>query len=218
MNTSALLSLLHLCSPVFPTGIFSHSYGYETLLEDGYANSEESFTRWLCGTLLSGSGRTDAALMKLACCTPEKAGCYDLLASAMKPTAELRSASKRTGRAFRKAFLKMYPEKNDEFAPLSESNYSVVFGTACRVLEIPPGEAVEGFLTSAVLSSVSCAIKLIPLSQLSGQVIVKNCIEAVEQCAEFALNAQEADITGFSPMSDISSMRHEGQYSRLYLS
>lgn len=218
MSSSSLISLLHICSPVFPTGVFSHSYGCETLLEDGYADTPEGFTEYLRGVLLSGSGRTDAALLALAYSHPEMAAYYDRLATAMKPTSELRSASRRTGRAFLKAYLKMYPEHSPEFAELTESNYSVMFAAASRLLEIPLRDALEGFLTSTLLSAVSCGIKLIPLSQLTGQQIVRDCSGAVEECTEYALNADESSVTGFSPMSDISSMRHEGQYSRMYIS
>ena len=42
------IQLMHLCSNVFPTGIFTHSFGYEGMLEAGMAKDI-----YLTGTLLA---------------------------------------------------------------------------------------------------------------------------------------------------------------------
>lgn len=217
MDTS-LIQLLHLCSTVFPTGVFSHSYGYETLLEDGYADSAEGFESYITAVLKSGSAKAEAIIVKYCAEEPQRLRYWDELCTAIKPTRELRTASTKTGRAFLRAFRKMYPESCDIAETLPNKNYAAVFGCACGSLGIPPKSAVEAFLTSAMLSSVSAAIKLIPLSQLDGQVLVQHCYETIAECAASALSDGEEDIFSFSPMADISSMRHEEQYSRMYMS
>ncbi|MGN0650427.1 MAG: urease accessory protein UreF [Oscillospiraceae bacterium] len=214
----SLIRLLHLCSTVFPTGVFSHSYGYETLLEDGYANTAEDFDRYISAVLKSGSAKAEAIIIKFCLEASERLRYWDELCTAVKPTKELRAASSKTGRAFLRAFEKMYPEKSDFCKELPYKNYAVVFGAACGCLGIPTKDAVEAFLTSTVLSNTSAAIKLIPLSQLDGQLLVERCYATIAECANAALSAGEDEIFSFSPMADISSMRHEEQYSRMYMS
>lgn len=217
MNLS-LIQLLHLCSSLFPAGVFSHSYGYETLLEDGFANSSESFTEYLNAMLKSGSARSESAIVRFCYEEPERSRYWDELCTALKPAKELRNASSRTGKAFFRAFQSMYPENNMFFEKLSDFNYASVFSCACKSLDISLQSAIEAFLLSTVISSTSVAVKAIPLGQLEGQIIIKNCYENIITCARKTLEIQEEDIFSFSPMVDISSMRHEEQYSRMYMS
>lgn len=217
MNLS-LIQLLHLCSFVFPTGVFSHSYGYETLLEDGFADSSESFMEYLIAVLKSGSAKAESAIVRFCYEQPERNRYWDELCTALKPAKELRNASVRTGKAFFRAFQSMYPENNIFFERLSDFNYAPVFSCACKSLDISLQSAIEAFLLSTVISSTSVAVRIIPLGQLDGQKIIRDCYESIVTCARKILEVQEEDVFSFSPMVDISSMRHEEQYSRMYMS
>ena len=43
MENIHLLQLMHLSSSTFPTGIFSHSFGFENLYEERFVESREGF-------------------------------------------------------------------------------------------------------------------------------------------------------------------------------
>lgn len=218
MNDKKRIQLMHLCSNVFPTGIFSHSFGYEMMLEQGIADDLQGYREYLFGMLRMGVGRTDTAVLRMAYEEPKKSLHWDELCSALKPTVELRKASSKTGNAFFKTFQKMYPENDLTETELCDMNYAVVFGLACRSLEIPLRDVLEGYLTSTVLSYIQVGIKLIPLSQVDGQILMKECYEEIEQCVEEVMEMKEEDIFSFTPMLDIASMRHETQFSRMYMS
>lgn len=127
-------------------------------------------------------------------------------------------ASSRTGKAFVKAFTKMYPGTLLEQAELENFNYPVVFGYACKYLGISLSAALEAYLTGTLLAYVQVAIKLIPLSQIDGQVVMKNVYPEVLQCVKQAMEMEEEDMFSFTPMLDIASMNHETQESRMYMS
>lgn len=218
MEELSPIQLMHLCSNVFPTGVFTHSFGYEGMLEAGLADNLPSYENYLSAVLKMGMGKTDTAIVKFAYEQPERLKEWDELCSALKPSKELRMASVRTGKAFLKAFLKMYPQVPLRDRTLENANYPVVFGYACRYLKIPLEQALEGYVTSTILSYVQVAIKLIPLSQVDGQVVMKNKYKEIQQCVKEALDMKEEDIVSFTPMLDIASMKHETQESRMYMS
>lgn len=212
------LQLMHLCSNVFPTGIFTHSFGYEGMLEAGLAKDLSSYQNYLSAVLKTGSGKADTALVRFAYEQPKRLAEWDELCTALKPSRELRMASSRTGKAFVKAFIKMYPGTLLDQEELENSNYAVVFGYACRYLEISLPAALEAYLTGTLLSYVQVAIKLIPLSQIDGQVVMKNLYPEILQCIKEVMEMEEEDIFSFTPMLDIASMNHEMQESRMYMS
>lgn len=212
------IQLMHLCSNVFPTGIFTHSFGYEGMLEAGMAKDISSYENYLSGVLKMGFGKADTGLVRFAYEQPERLKEWDGLCTALKPSKELRMASSRTGKAFVKAFTKMYPGTLLEQAELENFNYSVVFGYACKYLGISLSAALEAYLTGTLLAYVQVAIKLIPLSQIDGQVVMKNVYSEVLQCVKQAMEMEEEDMFSFTPMLDIASMNHEIQESRMYMS
>lgn len=218
MGETGRIQLMHLCSTVFPTGMFSHSFGYERMLEDGFADTLEGFEEYLDGMLYMGLGKTDAALVRFSYEEPERWQEWDELCTALKPAVELRLASSKTGRAFLKVFHKMYPGNPLEEDDFPNSNYAVIFGLACRYLEIPLEETLEAYLTSTLLSYIQVGIKLIPLSQIEGQVLMRDFYPRIKDCVKNAQKAKEEDIFSFTPMVDIASMEHETQYSRMYMS
>ncbi len=217
MNSRKRIQLLHLCSNVFPTGIFSHSFGYEMMLEDGRATDMETYEQYLTGILQMGGARAETAVVRFVYEQPERIQEWDELCTALKAAKELRMASSKTGKAFLRTFHKMYPDNPLKNVTLVHTNYCVVFGSVCRFLEIPVEEMLEAYLTSSLLSYIQVGIKLIPLSQMDGQLLMYRCYPQIEKCVEEAMKAKE-DICSFNPVVDIASMRHEIQFSRMYMS
>lgn len=218
MQTLEQIQIMHLCSAVFPTGAFSHSYGFETLFEEDKICNIEEYRAYLQAVLLSGNAKTDAGIIRFAYEHPEKAAKWDGLCTALKPTAELRKASQKTGNSFYKMFTAMYPETELLQMDFSNRNYAVVFAMAVKSLNLPLMEAMEGYLCGMVLSAIQVGIKLIPLSQADGQILMKECYETIRQVSQKAMQGKEEDLFAFAPMVDIASAHHEYQYSRMYMS
>ena len=79
MQTLEQIQIMHLCSAVFPTGAFSHSYGFETLFEEDKIRNIEEYRAYLQAVLLSGNAKTDAGIIRFAYEHPEKTAKWDEL-------------------------------------------------------------------------------------------------------------------------------------------
>lgn len=218
MNGLSHIQLMHLCSNVFPTGMFTHSFGLEGILAMGKAGDKEKFQEYLRGILASGAMRTDTAMVRFTYEQPERLVWWDSLCTGLKPARELRMASEKTGKAFLKAVGAMYPQVKEKCEELNTGNYAPVFALTCKELKIPLQEALEAYLTGTMLSIVQVAIKLIPLSQVEGQIVMKDLYDAMEKCIQEVLEMEEEDMVSFTPMADIASMYHESLEARMYMS
>lgn len=218
MDGLSHIQLMHLCSNVFPAGMFTHSFGLEGMLAMGKAGDKDKFQEYLGGMIDSGAIRTDTALVRFVYEQPQKLLWWDQLCTALKPAKELRMASEKTGKAFLKAVGKMYPQVNERCERLKQCNYAPVFAITCRELNISIEEALEAYITGNVLSMIQVAIKLIPLSQVDGQIVMKNVYGNMLKCIEKVFQMEEEDVVSFTPMADIAAMYHETLEARMYMS
>ncbi len=83
---------------------------------------------------------------------------------------------------------------------------------------IPLNVTLESFLLAAASNLVSAAVRLIPLGQTDGTRIVAHLMPQAREIAERASSATLDDVGGAAIRSDIASMKHETQYSRLFRS
>jgi urease accessory protein len=97
-------------------------------------------------------------------------------------------------------------------------HYCILYGVYAHELKIPKKEALQGFFYNTTIGYITNAVKLIPLSQDSGQVLLFKTLPLLEQLAEKALKP-DVNLLGISSVGfDIRSMNHENLYSRLYMS
>ncbi len=218
MENIHLLQLMHLSSSTFPTGIFSHSFGFENLYEERFVESREGFEQFLSGILESGSLVSDAAIVRFSYENPDNSEYYDEVATALKHTRELRNASQLTGKALKKTIVSMYPHMGGLFKGLPYNNYPVIYGAVCRELGIDLFQSISGYVFGTIQAYVQVGIKLIPLSQNVGQSILMDNYKRIDNMVENVMQLKEEDIVSFSPMQDIASMKHENQQYRMYIS
>jgi len=109
MSIEGLYRLLAWASPVFPTGAFSYSHGLEAAAADGAVRDRATLERWIAATIVHGSGRLDADILRDAW-RAAAAGDDDALAeanrrgAAYRATAELALESGQQGAAFVAAY------------------------------------------------------------------------------------------------------------------
>lgn len=217
--------LLQISSPSFPIGAFNHSYGLEEMIVSDIVKNTSEMKDFLRFLLRGSLGNIDAPIVKLSaeCQDFEMLKELDIVATALKPAAELRVASQKTGKAFMKLYAKMFSNtklvswiQNKDNLSL---NYSVAFGAVCKELGIDVDAAVLAFLSNAVSSYIQVAAKLIPISQIDGQIIFAELNEDICQTAERAIGINNvSELSAFNPMADIAAMRHENLAARLYMS
>ena len=64
IETSGLYRLLAWVSPAFPTGAFSYSHGLEAAAADGAVHDRATLECWIAATIVHGSGRVDADILR----------------------------------------------------------------------------------------------------------------------------------------------------------
>jgi len=100
----------------------------------------------------------------------------------------------------------------------NEVAYPVAVGVAAASHEIPLQVTLESYLLAVVTNFVSAAVRLIPLGQTDGIKIVARLTPKVREMAARAEKSSLDDVGGAAIRSDIASMKHETQYTRLFRS
>ncbi len=213
MTLSLLLTWL---SPTFPTGGYAYSHGLEWAVDMGDVRDEASAAGWLTGLLSHGPGWTDAILLRHAhrCRTPADLAAVASLAAASQPSAERRLESMAQGTAF--ALAAQIWGAPLLAAQLGQVAYPVALGALAAAHVVREDDATLGLLHAFTANLVSAAVRLVPLGQTAGLRILAGLAPTIAAMAVETAYATLDDIGGACFRSDIASMRHETQYTRLF--
>lgn len=219
------LALLAWLSPAFPVGAYAYSHGLEWAVEAGDVRDEPSLEAWLRSLLIDGVGRSDGILLAHAhraatARNPDALSAVNELALALAPSAELRLETAQQGRSFLDAVLATWPDPRQATLAdgIREIAYPVALGLAAACHRVPPLDATGGYLAALAGNLVSAAIRLAPIGQTSGQRVLARLVPDLARLAETVLAAELDDVGGATFRSDLGSLRHETQYTRLFRS
>ena len=208
--------LLTWLSPAFPTGGYAYSHGLEWAVDAGDVRDEASAAGWLADLLNHGPSWTDALLLRHAhrCRTPADLAAVASLAAASQPSAERRMETLSQGAAFALA-AQIWG------APLLAAQpgqvaYPVALGALAAAHAVPEDDAALGLLHAFAANLVSAAVRLVPLGQTAGLRILAGLAPTIAAIAAETAHATLDDIGGACFRSDIASMRHETQHTRLF--
>jgi urease accessory protein len=226
MAEQAPLPLLVWLSPAFPVGAFAYSHGLEWAVEQGDLHDAASVQAWIDDLLALGSGRNDANLLAEAHRAasagdrPRLAGVAEL-GVALQPSRERHLEATAQGNAFLAAARASWPAPALDL--LSESHegdvvYPVAIGVAAAGHGVALRPTLEAFLLAFVAALVSAAVRLGPIGQTDGQRVTAALLPRIRDTACFAEASSLDDLGGAAFRSDIASLRHETQYTRLFRS
>lgn len=221
-HTRRLLKLLTMLSPAFPVGSFAYSHGIEWLIASGVVTDQALMAEWLGDLLRVGGLWNDAVLFIEAYGAAEAGDAPRLsavadLAGALAPSRERQLESSAQGSAFVYAVLPIWPHPTVELlSGRGAVAYPVAVGAVAAAHEIAPDAALAAFLNAGVASLVSVSVRLVPLGQSAGLAVLAGLHEAICATAGRAMRSSLDDLGSAAMLSDIASMRHETQYSRVF--
>jgi urease accessory protein len=227
ITEAGLYRLLTWLSPSYPVGAYSYSHGIEHAVEAAIVTGRDGLVAYVAAALEEGAARVDAALLAAAWRAARDGDDTRLdeiadLAAAWRGTAELALESDAQGRAFLAATRAAWPHRRlDEFAARRADAavaLPVAVGIAAALHEVGLMPALEGFLHSFAANLVSAGMRLIPLGQTDGQRALAALEPVVARATEAAATTTLDEIATSAPLLDWCSMRHEGQYTRLFRS
>lgn len=222
----AHLPLMIWLSPAFPVGGFAYSHGLEWAFEAGDLHDAEGLADWLGALVEHGSLANDLVLFAVAFRAvrdrdrPALAEAAEL-ALALANSAERRLETATQGNAFVAAIAAAWPCA--AIAALrsawpGEVAYPVAVAAAAAGHDQPLLPSLEAFGLAFVANLVSASVRLGIVGQTDGQRITARLAPALRGAAAKAEAAALDDLGACAFRSDLASLRHETQYSRLFRS
>lgn len=213
-------------SPSFPVGAFAYSHGLEWAAEAGDVRDEATLVAWLTDLVEHGGARADAILLAAALrATFSRDGGalreINDLALALAPSSERRLETAQQGKSFHAAIAAAWSKPAIDWVSeilVDEIAYPIAVGVACAAHDIPAARACEAFELGFVANLVSAAVRLSIIGQTQGQRVLAALAAPVAALGASAVRASLDDLGSAAFRSDIASMRHETQYSRLFRS
>ncbi len=225
-ESAALFRLMTWLSPSFPVGSFSYSSGIEWAVEAGDITDRKMLQDWLAAMLLDGAGFCDGLLLCYAWRAAEAGDAVTLgeiaeLAAAFVPSRERHLETTSQGRAFVEIARSAW-NCNTLDLLASHASGAITYPVAVAVLaaghRIALSQTLHAFLHATVSNWISAGVRLIPLGQTDSQHALAGLEGVIAATAEKALNGSLDDLGSATFRSDLASMRHEMQYTRLFRS
>lgn len=218
-DAGALQKLLTWLSPAFPVGAFAWSAGLESAIAEKLVTDSATLQNWISGALAHGGARSDAIILANAHRAVEDEQQLSELADlclALTPAAERRMETLTTGDSFVIA-ARAWP--SDVYARLPQPcPYPVVVGAVAAAHGIGLMETLLGYLTAAVHSQVSVAVRLVPLGQTDGLRVMAALEPQIAGLGAAAAIATLDDLGSIAYSADIAQMRHETLEPRIFRS
>jgi urease accessory protein len=202
-----LLELLQLSDSALPVGAAAHSLGLETLVEDETLRPEnlEMFLR----DYLAEAGVLEATFVRRAWGGEDLSGLGGEF-EARRPARESRDAALKMGRRFAELFNALSGAHL-----LPSLHYPIAFGAAAAFVGIPEEAIVLAYLQQSVTGLVSACQRLMPLGQIAASRIIWNLRPAI---GEAASHSERLEVSCFTHLPELGSMRHRSLETRLFIS
>jgi len=222
----ALLPLMVWLSPAFPVGGFAYSHGLEWAFETGDLTDAEGLADWLDALIGHGALRNDLILFAAAWRASGEEDAKALrevaeLALALANSAERRLETVTQGNAFAAAIAASWPCASIEALRAAwpgDVPYPVAVGVAASGHGLPLQPSLEALALAFIANLVSAAVRLGIVGQTDGQKVIARLAPALREAAVRAEAMTLDDLGGCVFRSDLASLQHETQYSRLFRS
>ena len=229
---SAEIALLHLCDSLFPIGAFAYSDGLESATAAGQVATADDLRAWMETSRDESFARAEGPAVWQAWVAFRDGG-WDALVvldqelAALRPSASVRRSSRAMGLRLLTMWQALHPDARIEQAlalariAARENGFGpalpIAFAGASACSGVARRRAVEAFGYTRLASTVSSAMRLMPIGQTEAHAILARTLERVPQIVD-EIARRDAPIESFAPAADIAAMTHQHVYSRLFLS
>lgn len=181
-------------------------------MQDGRLDSAAALEDWLRDLLQHGAGRCDAILIRagFACDGAEALGAVDAEALAYAASAERVLETTAQGMAFARTTQDIWTDA------VPAQSLPVAVGYAAAGQGLPLELTVTMYLQAFASALVSGAVRLIPLGQTEGQLVLQRLGGLCEDIARLTKDATMDDLGGSCFAADIAAMRHETLEHRIF--
>lgn len=225
----AWLAYQQLLDSALPVGGFAHSFGLETMVQEGRVRTVAQLRAYVENMMLYSWACGDALAVK-AVYRDAPAGAWERLWKAerllhvQRQSFETRQGMEKMGRRLLALGRDIFPEL--EWEPLygafrsgeSLATHPLVHGYAAYRLGIPLRQAMEGYLYTCVVTSVNSALRLMSMGQTEGQRLIAAIMPLTQEALRFAEATEPEEAWNGMPMAELAMIRHETLYSRLFMS
>lgn len=214
----------------FPIGSFQHSFGLESFVQKGLVCDAKSLFNFVSSYLRSSFLYNDLLMVK--CCYKNFMDMQHILQLEKQlytsnSASEIRQATRKLGLRFIKTLKSInLPPKSSKNTLLWENyiqisqypTHASAYGIFCAIMEFDFFESLSYYAYTQTSNMVINGVKLIPLSQDSGQEVLLSLHPTLHDIIQIIDNLDESLLGNSSPHFDIYAMQHEILYSRLYMS
>jgi urease accessory protein len=229
MTTEGLLVALQFADGLFPAGGFAHSFGLETYVQAGVVRDRAGLEALLRAQLDGNVGPSDAVA---AACASRFArrddldGCLDLdgRLDATRWVPEFRMASLQMGRQTLRVALATGETRllsglaHAIMEGQAAGHHATLFGAVLGGRGVEAEVVAAAYLHSAAVLVVNAALRLLPLGQIEGQVVLASMQRLIGRLAARAAASSVDDLWSFTPGLEIAGLRHADLDARLFRS
>ena len=229
----SFLASLQLADSFFPSGMYAHSQGLESMVSRGWVNGPDDVEEYLFGLLEWSVMPSDGVALLNAHAAARDGDVATLTVidrhlHAMKLPTELRLASCHAGRRILDESLPLLTDRAQSsictrFRQLvadraTPGTGAVALGVVSCAASIEAEAALLMFCHSFAVGVLGAAQRLLPLTHSQAQRILRSLHEPVAGLAADLKTRNWRDMTSFAPRADIAAMLHEHDEVRMFAS